>query len=203
MSHPATTSLDSRAMRALRATVLAAASMVGLVVAHVLDYTVIFRNPGARSAVLLNTGHSYFGRAIEFAIVSGLLAIVGSVAVGALDGHTSERWSRARVACVLALIQSGGFVALEAGERVAAHAMAQRFVTVTLLGIALQVAVAIVTTFILGLFERAGQVLSRAPSVPPQAPAARPVPCLHDVAHPTSFHLRRAAPRAPPFAFSS
>ncbi|MGZ4211015.1 MAG: hypothetical protein ACXVQX_10525 [Actinomycetota bacterium] len=192
-------------LRTLRVVVLAAASMAGLVGAHVLDYAVIFRNPAARATVLLNTGHAYFGRAVEFGIVSAVLAAIGAVAVGAFGGEQpGERWSKARVATVLALIQSGGFVALEAGERVAAHALAERFIEVTVIGIALQVVVATVTTFVLGLLERAGDLVARAlAGRPAVVPVARIALFPRATRRPRSLHLFRAAPRAPPFSFAS
>ena len=105
---------------------------------------------------------------------------------------------------MLALIQSGGFVALEAGERIVVNAHAGQLLKVTLVGVVLQVIVATVTAFVLSLIERAGRLIARAlASTPPVVPAveifARPL----DVFRPRLALLTRASPRAPPLALLS
>jgi hypothetical protein len=180
--------------------------MLGLLGAHILDYELLFRNAAVRSGMLRQTGHSYFGHALEFAIVSAVLAVIGTFALGfarARRSHT-DRMSTVRVGAVLALIQSGGFVVLEAGERFAAHAIAQQLLRVTILGVVLQCTIAAITAVVLALVERAGEIVARAlRSAPPvrQAvsthlrPAAGP--------HPRRVVFSPASPRAPPFAFTS
>ncbi|HJT37768.1 MAG TPA: hypothetical protein VJ818_05030, partial [Actinomycetota bacterium] len=143
--------------RYVRAAVLSGAAMLGLTGAHMLDYFVLYRNPVVRHGVLSATGHSYFGKAFEFSIASAILAAIGSFAFGVLRAHhEGERRSAWRAAGMLALIQSGGFVALEAGERLVVNAHAGQLLKVTLVGVVLQAIIATVTAFVLSLIERAG-----------------------------------------------
>src|SRR5207248_11604217 len=109
--------------RVLRAAVLGGAAMLGLAGAHVLDYLLLYRNPVVRSGLLQQTGHAYFGKAFEFAIASAVLAAIGSFAFGMLRvDHPAERRSMWLAAGMLALMQSGGLVALDAGGRLAVRA---------------------------------------------------------------------------------
>jgi hypothetical protein len=193
-------------MRAGRAAVLGGAAMLGLAGAHILDYFLLYRNSHVRTGLLLRTGHAYFGHAVEFAAAAAILAAIGSFAFGVLreHGHHVERPSIWRTAAILSLIQSGGFIALEAGERVAAHAPAGQLTKVTLLGVALQAAVATITAFILSLIERAGSFVSRALVGDP--PLRRVVLIRvrpRKAILPRLSLLSRAPPRAPPLAFTS
>ena len=192
--------------RVLRAAVLGGAAMLGLAGAHVLDYLLLYRDPVVRTGLLRQTGHAYFGKAFEFAIASAILAAIGSFAFGVLRArdHHGERRSPWRAAGVLALIQSGGFVALEAGERLAVNAHAGQLLKVTMVGVVLQVIVATITAFVLSLIERAGRSIARAltaspPVVPAVAVFARP----REVIRPRLALLSRASPRAPPLALLS
>src|SRR5438132_8504838 len=123
-------------LRVLRAALLGGASLLGLAGAHVLDYLLLYRNPVVRTGLLRQTGHAYFGKAFEFAIASAILAALGTFAFGVLRAHDHrvERRSSWRAAGTLALIQSGGFVALEAAERIVVNAHAGQLLKVTLVG---------------------------------------------------------------------
>ena len=180
--------------------------MLGLVGAHVLDYTLLFRNAVVRSGVLVQTGHGYFGHAFKFALVSAVLAAIGSFALGFARARfgSHDHMSVRRIAVILALIQSGGFIALEAGERIAAHALAQQMLKVTLLGVLLQCLIAGLTALVVTFLERAGETLARAlrNAAPPRRVTVvvqRPA----DVPLPRPASLTRASPRAPPFALTS
>ena len=195
----------SARLRIFRGAIIAAAAMAGLVGAHLLDYVVLYHDAIARSGLLQRTGHGYFGRAVEFAIASAVVAAIASGAFGFWRAHAraiEPRWSR-RSMLALALIQSGAFVLLEAAERVVAHATAQQFLKVTLLGVLLQVVVAAIATAVLALLERAGEVLARAIR---HAPPARRISLgWRAPEDPLPFgicHLLRAPPRAPPIALS-
>ena len=180
--------------------------MLGLAGAHVLDYFVLYRNPIVRSGVLSATGHSYFGKAFEFAIASAILAAIGSFAFGVVRAHHDpERRSTWRAAGVLALIQSGGFVALEAGERLMVNAHAGQLLKVTAVGVVLQALVATITAFVLSLIERAGRLIARALSST-RAPRHRVVVAFarpRNAFRPRRAWLTRASPRAPPLALLS
>ena len=189
--------------RWIRAAVLGAAAFFGLVGAHVLDYLLLYSDPVRRSGVLRQTGHAYFGKAIEFAIASAILAAIGSFAFGFLRERrdSSATHSTLRVAAVLALIQSGGFVALESAERVVANAHAGQMMRVLILGVVLQAAIATITASALRLLERAGEVVARALSSAP--PVEQPVVAVvrpREAARPRFNLLSRASPRAPPLA---
>src|SRR5437899_9288550 len=155
--------------RVLRAAILGGAAMLGLVGAHILDYILLYGDPVVRTGLLRQTGHAYFGKAFEFAIVSAILAALGIFAFGVLRAHDRnvERRSPWRAAGTLALIQSGGFVALEAAERIIVNAHGGQLLKVTLLGVVLQVIVATITAFVLSLVERAGSFIARALAVKP------------------------------------
>ena len=193
-------------MRLARGAALAAAAVVGLVGAHILDYTLLFRNSVVRSGLLRQSGHGYFSRAIEFAIASAIIAVIGSVALGFMRERSrrSEPWSIRRAAGALALIQSGAFIALEAGERVIAHAHAEQFIKVTLLGVALQIVVATVATIVVALLERVGEIVAQAlASAPPRHArvVSSPKPITEIVS--SISVLLRAPPRAPPLSLSN
>jgi ABC-type Fe3+ transport system permease subunit len=196
--------MRSRA-RVLRAAVLGGAAMLGLAGAHALDYLLLYRNPVVRSGLLQQTGHAYFGKTFEFAIASAVLAAIGSFAFGVLRAHhPAERRSMWRAAGMLALIQSGGFVALEAGERLMVNAHAGQLLKVTLVGVVLQVIVATITAFVLSLIERAGRIIARAlASVPPVVPAVDIFARPRDGFRPRHTLLTRASPRAPPLELLS
>jgi hypothetical protein len=192
--------------RVLRAAILGGAALLGLAGAHALDYVLLYSDPVVRTGLLRQTGHAYFGKAFEFAIASAILAVIGSFAFGALRArdHNVERGSPWRAAAILALIQSGGFVTLEAAERVASHAAAGQLIKVTLLGVVLQVLVATITAFVVSLIERAGSFLARAlAGNPPLRRVLVTVLRPRDAIRPRLSLLLRASPRAPPLALSS
>jgi len=193
-------------LRVFRTGILAGAAMLGLAGAHVLDYFLLYRDPVIRAGFLQQTGHAYFGKAFEFAIASAVLAVVGTFAFGVLRArdHHVERPSPWRGAAILALIQSGGFVALEAGERIVVNAHAGQLLKVTLLGVVLQVIVATISAFVLSVIERAGNLVARALAGNP--PLRRVVVAIarpRDVIRPRLLLLSRASPRAPPLALNS
>jgi len=179
--------------------------MLGLAGAHALDYFLLYRNPVVRTGLLMQTGHAYFGKAFEFAIASAVLAVIGSFAFGVMRAHhPAEHRSVWRSAGMLALIQSGGFVALEAGERLVVNAHAGQLLKVTLVGVVLQMIVATITAFVLSLIERAGRIMARAlTSAPPVVRAVAVFTRPRDVIRPRLALLTRASPRAPPLALLS
>jgi hypothetical protein len=187
--------------RWIRAAVLGAAAFFGLVGAHAIDYFLLYAGP-ARRSVLLQTGHSYFGKAFELGMAAAILAAIASFALGfTRDSADRSRRSPLRVAAVLALIQSGGFIALEAAERVIARAPAGQITRILVLGVVLQAAIATVTAFALSMLERAGQIVARALAKEP--PFEQPVTATwrpREAARPKIALLARASPRAPPVA---
>jgi len=192
--------------RFVRAAILAAAAFCGLVGAHVLDYVILFRDPARRLGLLHQSGHAYFGRAIEFAIASAILAAVGSLAFGyaCAHGRPGRRAPVRRQILVLVLIQSGGFVALEAAERALTQAAATHFLKVTLLGVFLQAIFAAVSVVIFTVLERAGELIARALASRSLARSrVLTIAGPHEVAPKAAAGLSRASPRAPPLALAS
>jgi len=192
--------------RVLRAAVLGGAALLGLAGAHILDYVLLYSDPVVRAGFLRQTGHAYFGKAFEFAIAAAILAVIGSFAFGVLRArdHHVERRSPWRAAAILVLIQSGGFVALEAGERIIVNAHAGQLLKVTLLGVVLQVIVATISAFVLSLIERAGSFVARALAANhPVRRAAVTIVRPRDTIRPRLSLLSRASPRAPPLALIS
>jgi hypothetical protein len=114
-----------------------------------------------RFGLLLRSGHSYLSRAPEFVVASVVVAAVGALALGFRGrGNTSAVLSIRRSAVTLGLIQAGAFVALEASERIVAHASAERLLQLTLVGVALQIGVAFVAAIALRLLARLGHKLA-------------------------------------------
>ena len=192
--------------RVLRAAILGGAAMLGLVGAHILDYVLLYGDPLVRTGLLRQTGHAYFGKAFEFAVASAIFAAAATFAFGVLRPHEHhvERRSPWRAAGTLALIQSGGFVALEAAERIVVNAHAVQLLKVTLLGVVLQAIIATITAFVLSLIERAGSFIARAlAGKPPVRRAVAAITRPRDVIRPRLLLLSHASPRAPPLALIS
>lgn len=163
--------------RVLRFTTFVAAAFVALLGAHALDYAVLARDPAVRMRLLAESGHQWLSRAPEFALAALVIAALAAVATGVRG--TPAATSPLRLALLLSLVQSGAFVALEAGERLAVGARADRLILVTAVGVALQVVTAFVASFVIALLQRAGRVLAavlRSSRAPRRAPLVRRAP---------------------------
>jgi hypothetical protein len=148
-----------------RTTTLVATGVVGVFLAHVLDYLLVFRSAGHRAHELAATGHGWLPAALTAAIGAGALA--GGMALGrggakALMCRTTTRrraiWRDYRA---LALWQVGLFSAVEVIERLASHQSPLELVHGLLFpsGLGLQLLVAAVLMALLCLFERLGVTL--------------------------------------------
>jgi hypothetical protein len=142
---------------------LVGTATAGLLAAHELDYRLIVPDPLHRHDLLLRTGHGYLSKALFFALIVGVMSLIGSLAVGIARGRAMTGASRTRsIAGFLALVQAGGFLLLEGVERVIVGAAPDdRFLAVTLAGVAVQIASALVGSLLLRLFERAGETIGR------------------------------------------
>jgi hypothetical protein len=166
----------SATRRVLHLATLAGAAMAGLVGAHVLDYLVLIPDGPSRHRVLAATGHGYFASAAVLAFVAGAIAMLSAAAIGYRVGRGRERVAGAPsfriTAGRLAAVQVGGFVLLEATERLAAGVSPARGLDTTLVaGILIQVVVACLAAAVLALVHRAGEAVG-------SAIAARPHPLL-------------------------
>lgn len=153
----------TRRRQLARATALFATATVGLLVAHELDYRFVVPDAGHRDDLLLRTGHGYLSHALLIGLAAVLLAVFTAVALGfarARDG--AARDSFRTVVARLAMVQSGGFILLEATERmVAGMSPGDRLLAITFVGIGVQIVAAFAGAFVLRILERMGEVVAR------------------------------------------
>jgi hypothetical protein len=129
----------------------------GIVAAHCLAYILVAPEPAERTLLLHRTGHHFWGLVFALALGAGMAGLSGmlvrffhlsttEVPKVNLFGYAAPR---------LMALQVGGFVLLEATERtfwgIGAHAIVEPVVVV---GLALQVAVALVAALILCLLTK-------------------------------------------------
>ncbi|MGH9279100.1 MAG: hypothetical protein ACRD12_13470 [Acidimicrobiales bacterium] len=186
-----------------RRLVPALAAAAGVVVAHVIDYAVLFPRAEARDAYLHATGHGYWPVAIALASGAAAVAVLlvaGSAALHAARGSlapTPGRWARFGS---LAAWQTAAFVAMEIGERGLAGIGPAALVRSPelWLGLVLQAPVAWLVVKVLGRADRVGAAVGarfHRPSVRPRRPVLLPAA----FAVPPSLRLASPAwPRGPP-----
>jgi hypothetical protein len=152
-------SFEMKDRRALRGLPLAGMAIVGVVLGHWLSYLLAIPDAHLRAEVLAQSGHGYWMVAVKAAVVFGCVG-VGTLLFRHLNAHMRGEPSvedrPAAVALRLALLQVAAFVAMEAVERsVAGEPVSQVFRHhIFLFGVALQVAVACLGTFVLLWFNR-------------------------------------------------
>lgn len=155
----------SRFPRGGRFGILAASAIAGLIGSHALDYTLLIRSNSVRRAVLRATGHGYLQTVIAVAIAAGVLAGAASMLAGYHRGRSNtgakpgfSDWLRS-----LGLVQTGGFLLMEFGERLAAGSPVHRYLDLTIyFGLLLQILVAALGAALLVLFDHAGEQIGRA-----------------------------------------
>lgn len=170
----------------------------GLVVAHLLAYSLAYPDAHVRVLHLDATGHAAFS----------LLVFAGAAVLPVLAARAAARAVRNPVLPVphiigrLAVLQGVAFVALESAERgMAPHAALVD--PAVLLGVALQLPVAAVAVCLLALFMHGVHVLAHA--LRPLRPLALVAPAFalpparveHDSLHSGSAWRSRAPPFAP------
>jgi hypothetical protein len=160
--------------RVIRSITIAGAAFTGLLGAHALDYSLLARDRWVRDRLLASSGHVWLARAPRFALVALVIAAIGAFALGYADHRRARRSSALRTWMLLSLVQGGAFVAMEAGERLAAHASASRLLQVTVLGLAIQLLTAAVAAVGVHLMLRVGVAVARAVAGPaPVGPRVR------------------------------
>lgn len=145
---------------------MAATAVAGIVGAHLIDYALLVPDPAHRHDVLLRSGHGYLPFTLTVAAICGLAAVLASALEGARRGA-----GRDHPIMTMVLVQGGGFVALEAAERMSVGARFDRSVfLIMFLGVALQFPIAALTSKLLGYARRVGravaEALSRTPALP-------------------------------------
>jgi hypothetical protein len=125
---------------------------------HWVAYILAVPQPLSREAILLGSGHSYWLVAVKLAavLVATGLGTVVLRHLGAKRPPNDEAVRRTSVIARLVSLQVIAFTALEASERIAAHApLASMFQhQIFFVGIALQILIACVGGILLVLFSR-------------------------------------------------
>jgi hypothetical protein len=148
---------------------LPGAAFAGVVIAHGLAYLLAFPQVLLRQQVLAETGHSYWAAAVALAMVCALVATVTTIAehVGRGIRHDRPRnpWQLYRAALIrLAALQSVVFLLQEVLERVRAAAPVSELLhgDFLVIGLAMQLVVAIVIARVLTLLGVTGEAIGRA-----------------------------------------
>jgi hypothetical protein len=165
--------------RALRGLPLAGTAVVGVVLGHWLAYSLAVPAPTLRAEILAASGHSYWLLAMKAALVLGLVAL-GTVLIRHLGARVRGEQAVAEtlpwLAARLAGLQVLAFTAMEVTERIAAHQAAGQMFRhhIFLLGVAVQLAVAVAVAFVLLWFARAARRIVSAIAIrtSPGPPAA-------------------------------
>ena len=179
--------------------------VAGVVLAHALDYAVVFPHAADRARQLDATGHGYWPIAVAAAFVAGATALAIAVRRGMLGavGRVADPRPFPQRVAHLAVWQVALFVAVEVAERAAVGVAVAPLVTSPefLLGLAVQVVVAAVALTLLGAVERAAREIARRRRRlrPTGTPVAAPVPWAFP---PMPVCLDTAGPRGPPLALA-
>jgi len=186
----------------LRLVALFGAAATGLLAAHELDYRFVVPDPAHRHDLLLRSGHGYLGHMLAFVIAAGVIAAFTAVALGfaRARGREGEPAGVRAIAMRLTLVQSGGFVLLEAVERLLVGSPPDdRLAVITVVGIVVQALTAMAGALLLALLERVGAVIASLLAPPPRARhASRGLrPILRDLVVDLRFHRPRPV-RGPP-----
>lgn len=177
--------------------------VAGVVVAHALDYAIVFPDPASRRSQLLATGHGYWATAGLAASLSAVLAAGAAVVRGVQAGRAGRVADARPKLPLLVGFQMTLFALVEVCERVHAgispagllHERTFRF------GLAVQVVVAVAVAGGLFVFDRIGRrtgsaLARRTRTVErPRTWSERPNP-----SPPRSAAVRAARSRAPPVA---
>ena len=146
---------------------MAGVAFAGVVAGHSLAYLAALPGGIQQDAYLAQTGHSYWHSALVVALLLELLglAVVAQRSFRAgLRGTLPIRLGARQLAIRLALIQAGAFTALEAGERLLSGAGVSGMFAhhLFVLGIAIQLLVAVAGALLLRWLARAAEALGSA-----------------------------------------
>jgi hypothetical protein len=192
--------------------VLVAGGVAGVVLAHMLDYLLVFPSATERAHELAATGHGLWPDAVAAAIGAGALAAGTAMARG--GAGVLLRWAASRhdgpwrELGALTLWQVSLFSAVEATERLAAHQSPLQLVHGTLfpVGLGLQVLVAVSVLAALGVFRRVGATVVGAVAGSARRPrTSRRTTFAHLLAVdvPGRVQVGPAEPRGPPLPLSA
>lgn len=172
----------------------------GLLLGHWLAYALGSPQAHAREQLLNTTGHGYLPYAIQVALLAAVLGLVTAFLTRRTDRSTGG--SFAGDAARLAVVQTTAFAAMEIGERLLAGASLHDLTHGPLLviGLCVQVAVALAGAGLLRLTERAADLVDSlgGESCPVViSPIVLNVAATRGVG-PRPMSMRAAADRAPP-----
>jgi hypothetical protein len=130
-------------------------ALFGIVAGHSLAFWFAAPDPHEHSELLASTGHQYWSMVVAIAL-GGLVAAASSFTAKLARRRDREYGLTGTftfVAPRLAMLQMGGFIALEAGERAVVHGGIGHLLgePVVIAGLVLQVVVALVAAAILAL----------------------------------------------------
>ena len=183
-------------------------ALAGLLVGHWLTYLAAIPDGHARDHVLRASGHGYWLVAVKAAVVLGVVALA-TIFLRYLVGHVRRDAPAparlARLVARLSVIQAVPFVAMEATERMAAHAPIREMFGHALFarGLVIQLLLAWVGALLLLWLSRAAERVAVAVARRPheRGPVLRVVfvPPVHPIAVSTGEPLTGAATlRGPP-----
>ncbi len=185
---------------------LAPVAIAGVVVAHAVDFAIVYRGNVEREHQLVSTGHGYWPAAVVVAVLAGLVAFAyvgvrgGRRALGAPTAAVKSA-SIANEIVRLAVAQVGLFAGVELLERLAAGLAPGTLLRAPefALGIVLQVVVAAVAVLVLTAVERLSErVVREALEARTQSRSGE----VHIAPVPSAFTVRiprsPARPRGPP-----
>lgn len=172
------------------------AAVAGVVVAHVVDYMVLFPHAGQRIGHLDATGHAYWPVAVSAAAGAAAVALLLAGARGALRLEGATVGFRG-----LVLWQAGAFALMEVSERLVAGIDVSTLLHSPEIwfGLLLQLPVAWLVTRVLGAVERVAARIVRSVRATRRRPPARlPRPAGALGAMRSAVVARSSRPRAPP-----
>lgn len=177
---------------------LGALAFAGVAFAHGLTFLLVAPDPHARERLLASTGHGYWPYVMPVAL-GALVAALAGFAAGRRAAAPADRLYRV-TALRMAILQTAGFVLLESAERFFAHAslatlMAEPFL---LIGISVQVALALVAALLLVVVARVVERFSSRRFRLRPAKAARPRGVLRAAAPRLRVASGGATLRGPP-----
>ena len=177
----------------------------GIVVAHLLAYLFAVPDPHDRVHVLESTGHGAWGYVAALGLgllVAGLLRYVVKSFRGG-DGSTAPFPT---IAARLAVLQLGGFIAIEALERLSVdHTTSGLFSEpVIQMGLLLQVVIALIGALALTLLTRAiRSVLARRSGPQGATDSVKPFPRVAEIVRRSTVGTGGGTLRGPPLLRSS
>jgi hypothetical protein len=168
---------------------LLALGLGGVLAGHALVYRLLIPDAHTRAAELAATGHGYLSGADAI----GTVAIVAALAFVFLGGVLRERApSRALLVRRIAMFQVTAFVAMELIERLASGTVGHALAAVLLVGLPVQLVIALAIAAVAAWLARAGRAVTGSPR---EVVGARPALLPLDV--PPRSPLRAGAAWAP------